>query len=109
MKAGTQVMIGAPAQPMEAERLEALRSLLNGEEAIAEAHLPQMFAPGAMNAPGKVLVVILKPDAVVETVMERLDEGLKKILGDNEYLDVLPVSHNNPLLEDFRNVQCRLK
>lgn len=102
-------MVGAPAQPMAAEKFEAIRALLSGLQEVEEAHLPQMFAPGAMQAPGQVLVAVFKDGSDAAAVMEKLDLELKKLLPEAEYLDIFPVSKDHILLEPVRNSGCRIK
>jgi hypothetical protein len=55
---GSQVFLRAPAQPMVPEIVAAISRLVVGAPEINEAHLPQVFVSGAMQAPTQVLVIV---------------------------------------------------
>jgi hypothetical protein len=106
--AGAKILLGAPARPMPRERSDAISNLVASIGGITEAHLPQCFLAGAMQAPAQVLVVVVDPNADQEAVLNGIGAGLSRILGTGETLDVLPIKLSNAILENVRGAGCRI-
>ena len=104
--AGTPLLIGAPARPMDS-RISARRGALTASiDGIVEAHLPQMFAVNVMEEPAQVLVLLLRPDADVDEVLEQLGIGLSSVLPEGVHLDVWPIQTNHSMADDVRRAGC---
>ncbi len=108
MPAGTPLMIGTPAHPMDRETSTAIANLTASIDGIAEAHLPQLFTVGVMDRPAQVLVLVLRPSANPHTIRAQLEHGLATVLGRQAQLDVWPVLPDNPFLDDVRLANCRI-
>ena len=107
IKAGTQILIGAPAEPMPQAQSAAVSDMLSAL-GIEEAHLPQIYVPGAMERAGQVLVVLVKPDADVDALMHEVGCRLAQLLPEGERLDVWPLTEESGALRDVRAVGCRI-
>jgi len=104
--AGTPLLIGAPARPMEGHISAGIGALTASIDGIVEAHLPQMFAVNVMEEPAQVLVLLLRPDAEVDEVIEQLGAALSGILPDGVHLDVWPIQTNHSMADDVRRAGC---
>ena len=102
------MLLGAPSAPMPRERSDALARLASSTGGILEAHLPQVFAMGVMQAPAQVLVVCIDPSVDQEQVLGAVGDGLSKILPPDFHLDVWPLSPSSELLADVRAVGCMI-
>jgi hypothetical protein len=107
IEAGTQILIGAPAEPMPRAQSAAVADMLAGL-GFAEAHLPQIFVPGAMEHAGQVLVVLIGPGADVDALMHEVGCRLAQLLPEGERLDVWPLAEGNGALSDVRAVGCQI-
>ena len=58
---GTKLLLGAPATPMPKTISDAIAELAASVPGVLEAHLPQCFAAGIMNAPTQTSVVTPNP------------------------------------------------
>ncbi len=108
LPAGTPLMIGAPAHPMDPSIFAAIANLIASIDGVAEAHLPQLFAVGVMDRPAQVLVLLLRAHASIAAIRTRLEEGLSEIIGPDRHLHLLPMLPDNPLLDDIRLTACRV-
>ena len=107
IKAGTQILIGAPAEPMPRAQSAAVADMLAGL-GFEEAHLPQIYVPGAMERAGQVLVVLIKPGADVDALMHEVGCRLSQLLPGGERLDVWPLTEDNGALGDVRAAGCQI-
>src|SRR5918998_800070 len=107
LEAGTQILIGAPAEPMPRAQSAAVADMLAGL-GFDEAHLPQIFVPGAMERAGQVLVVLIKPGADVDALMHEVGCRLAQLLPEGERLDVWPLAEDSGALSDVRAVGCQI-
>jgi len=105
---GTNVMLGAPAKPMNPLISDALGELISSIEGIVEAHLPQCFALGIMDKPTQILVVVLDQTVERKIVFEHIGGGLSRILPSGQSLDVWPMNEENSLLGDIRAANCQI-
>jgi hypothetical protein len=105
MPAGSNVFLGRPAKPMEPEIAAAIGTLVASIPEITEAHLPQVFVPGAMEHPAQVLVIVVM-DADSSRALETLRPGLGRILPAGRALDVWPISPAHQLLPTVRAAGC---
>ena len=87
---GTTVYWGAAAKPMAEQRSRAVTQLVADTPGIAEAFLPQCYAPGFVDPPAQVLVITLTPGAELPSVMHALEVGISPIFPPGEHLDILP-------------------
>ena len=107
IQAGTQVLIGAPAEPMPRAQSAAVADMLAGL-GFEEAHLPQIYAPGAMERAAQVLVVLIKPNADVDALMHEVGCRLAQLLPEGERLDVWPLTADSGALSDVRATGCQI-
>jgi hypothetical protein len=105
--AGSQVFLGAPAEPMEPEIVAAISRLVDGAPEIIEAHLPQVFVSGAMQAPAQVLVIVTL-DRDTQLALDKVGAGLGRILPSGRSMDVWPLSPLDKLLPTVRGAGCRV-
>ena len=107
IKAGTEILIGAPAEPMPRAQSAAVADML-AALGFKEAHLPQIFVPGAMERAGQVLVVLIGPGADVDALMHEVGCRLAQLLPEGERLDVWPLAEDSGALPDVRAAGCRI-
>ena len=107
IKAGTQVLIGAPAERMPQAQSAAVADMLAGL-GFEEAHLPQIYAPGAMERAAQVLVVLIGPGADVDALMREVGCRLAQLLPEGERLDVWPLTEEGGALRDVRAAGCQI-
>jgi hypothetical protein len=108
IEAGTQILIGAPAQPMPSAQSAAIAAMLAKVPGVVEAHLPQVYAPGAMTEPAQVLVVVLRPGADADATLQAINCDLARLLTEDSRLDIFPVASDSGILKDVRAVGCRI-
>ena len=106
--AGTSLIIGPPAIPMEESLSTAIGKLTESIEGILEAHLPQMFIIGVMEEPAQVLVIVRDDNADHAVIAEQLGLGLKQILPRGMHLDVWPISVGHAMLKSVRETGCKI-
>ncbi|MBN1671619.1 MAG: hypothetical protein JXR37_11325 [Kiritimatiellae bacterium] len=106
MPPGTSVLVGSPERPMSRALVRAIGRLAAQTDGIQEAHLPQCFALGVMNAPEQVLVVVLRPEADENAVLGALGRGLAAILPPGRQLHVWPLPPDSEFLADIRAAGC---
>lgn len=107
IKAGTQILIGAPAEPMPRAQSAAVADML-AALGVEEAHLPQIYVPGAMEHAAQALVVLVKPGADVDALMHEVGCRLAQLLPEGERLDVWPLAEDSGALSDVRATGCRI-
>lgn len=108
IEAGTQILIGAPAEPMPRAQSAAIADMLSKIGGVTEAHLPQCFMPGAMSEPAQVLVLVLRRGAEVEALMHEVGCQLGQMLPEGQRLDVWPVPEGGAVLRDVRAAGCAI-
>jgi hypothetical protein len=108
IEAGTQILIGAPARPMPSAQSAAIAAMLAKVPGVVEAHLPQVYAPGAMDEPAQVLVVVLGPGADADATLDAINCDLARLLTEDSRLDIFPVTSDSGILKDVRAVGCRI-
>lgn len=106
--AGTKVLLGAPAAPLPKRISDAIGEMASRIPKLIEAHLPQCFAVGAMNAPAQILVVVVDTKGSIGVVLEAVSRRLAKILPNGMHLDVWPIDVDHPSLTAVRNTDCRI-
>ena len=106
--AGTQLILGAPANPMPDDIIAAIAEIVSSVDGLLEAHLPQYFAPDAMEAPAQVLVLVLAPGADPRSVVEAVGRGVGSVLPEGMPLDIWPLSTRSALLKDVRRANCSI-
>ena len=107
VSAGSEVFLGAPAQPMDPEIVAAISRIVDGTPEIIEAHLPQVFVSDAMKVPAQVLVIVTA-DKDVQRALDKVGSGLGRILPSGRSLDVWPLSPMDKLLPTVRAAGCRV-
>ncbi|HLL76772.1 MAG TPA: hypothetical protein VK421_16070 [Pyrinomonadaceae bacterium] len=107
IKAGTQILIGAPVERMPQAQSAALADML-ASLGFAEAHLPQIFVPGAMESAAQVLVVRIEPGADVDALMHEVGCRLSQLLPEGVRLDVWPLTEESGALSDVRAAGCQI-
>jgi hypothetical protein len=103
---GTQIFIGAPAQPFPAAVLDTLRHLV-ATSGISEAHVPRCFVPGVMEKPAQVLVVVTKAGQSHGEALNRIGQGVASALPPGEHLDVWPMDQHSDMLAMVRRAGCQ--
>jgi len=105
---GSPVLLGAPARPLDAALARSVGSLATSIQGVKEAHLPECFLMGVMEAPAQVLVVVHVPEIGVKEIERELDEGLRRLLPPGMELDVWSIPYDHPLLQDIRSTGCQI-
>ena len=108
IEAGTQILIGAPSEPMPRAQSAAIADMLSKIGGVVEAHLPQCFMPGAMSEPSEVLVLVLRRGTRPDALMREVGFHLGRMLPEGRRLDVWPVEEGSAVLRDVRAVGCRI-
>ena len=108
VRSGTELMIGAPANPMPEEISDAIAQLVAQIDGVQEAHLPQCYVPDMMEQPGQILILAIAPKADVRAAMEHIGQGLRGVLSEGEPLDIWPLQPPNPLLDEVRKADCQI-
>ncbi len=102
--AGSEIQVGAPAQPMPVSVELALRDVVQDRSEIAFACVPVIAFPG--QPPSEVLVVFLRrgvgPEAILGPLAEAVQRSVAAAMAANPgarvvELAVLPVSLGHPL------------
>ena len=106
LTAATNVLVGRPASRLPKRRLKQISALLSEIPEVREAHLPEVFAIGIMQAPRNVLFVVIEPDTAVAEITQRIDSVLRTILKRHEQLDVWPVPTEHRLITSVRDADC---
>jgi hypothetical protein len=75
---------------------------------ISEAHLPQCFVLGVMEAPAQVLVIVAAPDSSFGEIWSAVGTALTRSLPSDQSLDVLALSSDSELLTDVRAAGCEI-
>jgi hypothetical protein len=104
--AGSSILIGAPARPMDQRVSIEIGKLIDSIDGIFEAHLPQMFVPEVMDQPAQVLVFVLRQDANLRDIIGKLGPGLSRILPEGVHLDVWPIPLGHQMVDDIRRTGC---
>jgi hypothetical protein len=108
VKAGANVLIGAPANPIAGDARAAIGAAVARLNGVREAHLPQVFLPGVTEGPAQVLVLVLARSASVEMIMGTLGPQPHAIVPKGMYLDVWPLPRDHELLPAIRGAGCQL-
>lgn len=106
--AGATVLIGQPKQPMTRSRSDAIAHLVGSMDGVREAHLPQCFIPGVIDPAAQVLVLVFEPGADEARILEDVGLGLKKVLLENEFVDIWPMRKTHEMLSTVRDAACRI-
>ncbi len=105
---GSPVMIGAPAHPLTADITNAITRAVASVPDIMEAHLPNVFALGAMEAPAQVLVLVFSTIANGDQVLSAVGVALARELPPGFALDVWPIHGGPGTLDDVRSAGSQL-
>ena len=107
--AGTGVLLGAPAQPMDSSLIRSLTSLVASFPGVQEAHLPQCWVQSTMREPAQVLVMVFSAHSEeTAEVVRRMETALCPLLSRNRHLDVWFMAPGDSLLEAVRNTGCKI-
>ena len=102
----TNVLVGKPEKGPSRRRLKQISALLGEMPEIREAHIPEVFAVGIMQAPRNVLFLVIEPDTAIDHITTRIGDALDALLGKRERLDVWPVTAKHRLIATVREVDC---
>ena len=102
----TNVLIGKPTNRLPKRRLKQISALLRDIPQVREAHLPEIYAIGIMEAPRDVLFLVVEPESAMTDVTQRIDDALRTILRRREHLDVWPVAKEHRLIPTVRDADC---
>lgn len=104
----TNVLICAPANPINTQAKDNIATAVGKIKGISEAHLPQFSAPELSEFPAQVLVLVLTRWATPDGVMTQLGPELHKIIPKGIYLDVLPIESTHELVTPVRSAGCQI-
>lgn len=102
--AETTVYIGRPAKPVQADLVNALRTVVEDVPDIQEAHLPQCWVKGVMPDAGPILVLLVRNDA--DEVANQVERRIAEILPPVSHLDFWFMKETDPLLLAVRGAKC---
>jgi len=106
LAASTTMYSGPPARPLPADISAAIGAALGRLPEVREAHLPQVYAPGKIDPPAQVLVIVLDDGA--PSLAPRVEQILREILPSNAHMDVMEWTAKNAALPTVRNSGCAL-
>jgi type III secretion system (T3SS) SseB-like protein len=106
--ARTKVLVGAPAAPMAQYISDAIGETISRVPGVIEAHLPQCFVPGVMEAPAQVLIIVVESRGSIAPALESLSGRLPKVLPEGMHLDVWPIESAHPSLAMVRGANCKV-
>ena len=106
--AGSQILIGAPANPIHPDAVRAIADAVRALTGVQEAHLPQCYIPGVSESPAQVLVLVLLPGVRSEPLMDSLSPQLQGIVPRGVRLDVWPLPIEHELLPAIRGAGCQI-
>ena len=102
----TNVLVGTPTNRLPKRRLKQISALLGDIAQIREAHLPEIYAIGIMQAPRNVLFLVVEPESAIADITQYVDDALRALLKRREQLDVWPVTKEHPLIATVRDADC---
>jgi len=108
VSAGSNILVGAPARPMDETIVKSLSELMAQTAGVIEAHLPQVFIPDTMEEPAQVLIVVIDPAVSVDKVMQNVGGGLSRILPAGIHLDIMPMNPQHELFSPVREAGCQI-
>jgi len=108
IKNGVDVLIGAPSNPITPNATAAIVNAIAATPGIQEAHLPQVFIPGASERPAQVLILVLSGRRAMSEVMGHLGPKLHEIIPSGIYVDVWPLPRSHNVLPKVRSVGCEI-
>lgn len=106
--ADAQVLIGRPAIPPSDGLVEQIRAIVASTPGCLEAHLPQVFAIGAMPAPRLALVVVTDPTRDEQEIAAQLNRQMAAISSDEPPFDLWMLGPSDSLMRAIRDARCRL-
>ena len=109
LPAGTKVLLGKPAHPMDRASVRAIAGLLGSAREVLEAHLPQCYVPGTMQQPAQVLVIVLPDSVDADSVTARIREGLAPLIPVGHHLDIWPLRPASNVLAAVRATGCDIR
>ena len=104
--AGTEFLIGAPTDPMPAERVKAISTVVAVEPGVMEAHLPQVYVPGQIDPPAPVLFLVFGKSVDLEVAVERVTSRLDDLLPEDEEINIIAIDVDSDLLPVIREAEC---
>ena len=105
---GSRVRTGAPAQPLEHAKVEAIAGVVAKTPGITEAHLPLCQIEGVMESPALILVIAVGSLSASASLADDLQTGIRKVLALGEHLDVWPLAPGDPVLLAVRSAKCQI-
>jgi hypothetical protein len=106
--AGAAVYLGAPAQPMDPARRDAIARLLARAPGPVEAHLPQFYCQKVDDKPAQILVLVMRQGFHPDQIHKLLEARPPAIVPEGESLDVWTMDDSYPPLKAVRNANCRI-
>ena len=104
--AGTEFLIGAPTDPMPAERVKAISTVVAVEPGVMEAHLPHVYVPGQIDPPAPVLFLVFGRSVDLEVAVERVTARLDNLLPEDEEIHAIAIDVDSDLLPVIREAEC---
>ena len=83
------MLFGSPANPMDDGMVDGFRQVVAQVPGIEEAYLPQCYIEGDETAQ-QVLIVGVSKQGDIQNVMPILMEKLRLLLGEGNFIDVMP-------------------
>jgi hypothetical protein len=107
--AGTKMHIGSPTIPMSPELSVAIAGMLEEMPGVLEAHLPQCYAPGVIDPPAQVLMIVLSRSGQEVMFASEVRRRLLSILPKGVPLEFMFLHRSSPELESVRRANCRIR
>lgn len=104
--AGTEFLIGAPTDPMPAERVKAISTVVAVEPGVVEAHLPQVYVPGQIDPAAPVLFLVFVKTVGMQGAVERVAARLDDLLPEHEGINAIAIDVDSDLLSVIREADC---
>jgi hypothetical protein len=106
---GSQVFIGAPANPPEQSVVSAITSFLAEMGEVQEAHLIQCYLPNLPSPSRQVVVIVVEGVEIADEAAKRVARFFDDVLPKGMWLEVWPMRLSNPLLPLVRGADCCVK
>ena len=106
---GSQIFLGAPADPMDVNLSAAIAREVEAIDSVSEAHLPQAYVEGVIDPPTQIVVVVVEREEQLDRTVAETGRAINSILPAGRHLDVLPLLPDSGLLQSVRDADCAIK
>ena len=102
------MFLGAPADPLPRGITLTIAGAVSRWLGVIEAHLPQCYAPGVIDDPAQILVLVVRQGEAVRNLVARAGRELGNILPDGTHLDMWVIGADDKFLPIVREAGCRI-